>query len=95
MSAWIAQTFGSVEALAQVTLAALVGGVVGVHVVLRRLPFLVMGLTHATFPGLVIAGLRPGQRVQRQAIAHRRITGDQVQTLVAQEPGACHPLGSG
>ncbi|HMS87435.1 MAG TPA: metal ABC transporter permease [Acidimicrobiales bacterium] len=57
MSAWIAQTFGSVEALAQVTLAALVGGVVGVHVVLRRLPFLVMGLTHATFPGLVIAGL--------------------------------------
>jgi manganese/iron transport system permease protein len=57
MSAWIAQTFGSVEALAQVTLAAVVGGVVGVHVVLRRLPFLVMGLTHATFPGLVIAGL--------------------------------------
>ena len=57
MSAWIAQTFGSVEALAQVTLAALVGGVVGVHVVLRRLPFLVMGLTHATVPGLVIAGL--------------------------------------
>ena len=50
-------TFGSVEALAQVSLAAVVGGVVGVHVVLRRLPFLVMGLTHATFPGLVIAGL--------------------------------------
>jgi ABC-type Mn2+/Zn2+ transport system permease subunit len=54
---WIIDTFGSVEALVQVTLAAVVGGVVGVHVVLRRLPFLVMGLTHATFPGLVLAGL--------------------------------------
>lgn len=57
MSGWIAQTFGSMEALAQVSMAAVVGGVVGVHVVLRRLPFLVMGLTHATFPGLVLAGL--------------------------------------
>jgi manganese/iron transport system permease protein len=57
VSAWIVDTFGSVEALAQVTLAGLVGGVVGVHIVLRRLPFLAMGLTHATFPGLVIAGL--------------------------------------
>lgn len=57
MTAWIIDTFGSVEALAQVTLAAVVGGVIGVHIVLRRLPFLVMGLTHATFPGLVLAAL--------------------------------------
>ncbi len=57
MSAWLTQTFGSVEALSQVVLAGLVGGVVGVHIVLRRLPFLTMGLTHATFPGLVLAGL--------------------------------------
>lgn len=57
MSAWITQTFGSVEALAQVAIAGLAGGVVGVHVVLRRLSFLTMGLTHATFPGLVLAGM--------------------------------------
>ena len=57
MSGWIGHTFGSTEALAQVVVAGLLGGVVGVHVVLRRLPFLTMALTHATFPGLVIAGL--------------------------------------
>ena len=32
-------------------------GVVGVHVVLRRLSFFTMSLTHATFPGLVVAEL--------------------------------------
>lgn len=50
-------TFGSVEAVLQVTVAGAVCGVVGVHVVLRRLSFLTMGLTHATFPGLVLAGI--------------------------------------
>ena len=33
----------------------------------------------------------PRQRVERQAKAHRRIAGDQVQVLAAQEPAAAHP----
>ncbi len=40
--------------------AVLVGGLcgaVGVHVLLRRLPFFAMTLSHATFPGVVIASL--------------------------------------
>lgn len=40
--------------------AALAGGlaaVVGVHVVLRRLSFFTMAMTHATFPGVVLAAL--------------------------------------
>ncbi|HEX5497276.1 MAG TPA: metal ABC transporter permease [Mycobacteriales bacterium] len=40
--------------------AALVGGLcgaVGVHVVLRRLSFFTMAMTHATFPGIVLAAL--------------------------------------
>ncbi len=40
--------------------AALVGalaGVVGVHVLLRRLPFFVVAMSHATFPGVVIASV--------------------------------------
>lgn len=49
--------FGSPEALIEVVVAGVVCGVVGVHVVLRRLPFLTVGLTHATFPGLVLAGV--------------------------------------
>jgi manganese/iron transport system permease protein len=32
-------------------------GVVGVHVLLRRLPFFTMALGHATFPGVVLAAL--------------------------------------
>jgi ABC-type Mn2+/Zn2+ transport system permease subunit len=42
--------------------AVMVGGlcgVVGVHVLLRRLPFFTMALGHATFPGVVLAAL-PG-----------------------------------
>lgn len=54
---WWAQTFGSEEAVLQVAVAGVVCGVVGVHVVLRRLAFLSMGLTHACFPGLVIASM--------------------------------------
>ena len=54
---WIDQTFGSPEALAEVVLAGVICGVVGVHVVLRRLPFFAMALTHATFPGIVLAAL--------------------------------------
>lgn len=40
--------------------AALVGalcGAVGVHVVLRRLPFFAIALSHATFPGVVLAAV--------------------------------------
>lgn len=40
--------------------AALVGalcGVIGVHVLLRRLPFFTLALSHATFPGVVIASM--------------------------------------
>jgi len=54
---WLAANFGSTEALIEVALVGAICGVVGVHVVLRRLPFLTIGLAHATFPGLVIAGL--------------------------------------
>ena len=32
-------------------------GAVGVHVLLRRLPFFTMALGHATFPGVVLAAL--------------------------------------
>lgn len=51
------RVFGSPEALLELLVAGVVCGVVGVHVILRRLPFLTIGLTHATFPGLVLAGL--------------------------------------
>jgi ABC-type Mn2+/Zn2+ transport system permease subunit len=54
---WWVRTFGSEEAVLQVAVAGVVCGVVGVHVVLRRLAFLTMGLTHACFPGLVIAAM--------------------------------------
>ena len=40
--------------------AALVGGmsgVIGVHVLLRRLSFFVVAMSHATFPGIVLASL--------------------------------------
>ena len=57
MGSWVVHTFGSAEALAELVVAGAVCGVVGVHIVLRRLPFLTMGLTHAIFPGLVLAGL--------------------------------------
>ena len=39
----------------------------------------------------VVARSHPGQRVQRQPIAHRRITRDQVHALVAEEPGPGAP----
>jgi manganese/iron transport system permease protein len=45
------------RALAEVALIGALCGVVGVQVVLRRLSFLTMALTHATFPGVVLAAL--------------------------------------
>ncbi|MCO8276763.1 metal ABC transporter permease [Actinoplanes sp. TRM 88003] len=45
------------RATAEVILAGCLAGLVGVHVVLRRLSFLTMALTHATFPGVVAASI--------------------------------------
>ncbi len=45
------------RAVAEVVLAGALAGVVGVQVVLRRLSFFTMALTHATFPGVVAATL--------------------------------------
>ncbi len=55
--------FGSpymLRALAQVLLLALLGGVVGVHVLLRRLAFLTEALQHTVFPGIAAAFLLGG-----------------------------------
>ena len=43
------------RALAQVVLLGVIGGIVGVHIVLRRLAFLTEAVQHATFPGIAIA----------------------------------------
>jgi ABC-type Mn2+/Zn2+ transport system permease subunit len=45
------------RAVAEVVLAGALAGIVGVQVVLRRLSFFAMALTHATFPGVVAATL--------------------------------------
>ncbi|MBL7495356.1 metal ABC transporter permease [Frankia sp. CNm7] len=45
------------RALAEAAIVGVLCGAVGVHVVLRRLSFLATALTHATFPGVVIAAL--------------------------------------
>jgi ABC-type Mn2+/Zn2+ transport system permease subunit len=42
------------RALLEAVLIGVIAGVVGVHVVLRRLPFFVVAMSHATFPGVVI-----------------------------------------
>jgi len=57
---WLTEPFGSdlmQRALLEAVLAGALCGAVGVHVVLRRLSFFTMALTHATFPGVVIAAL--------------------------------------
>jgi len=48
------------RALAQLLLLALLGGVVGVHVLLRRLAFLTEALQHTVFPGIAVAFLLGG-----------------------------------
>ncbi|MEV4724204.1 metal ABC transporter permease [Micromonospora humida] len=45
------------RATAEVLLAGALAGLIGVHVVLRRLSFFSMALTHATFPGVVAASI--------------------------------------
>ena len=57
---WLTEPFGSdlmQRALIEAVLAGALCGAVGVHVVLRRLSFFTMALTHATFPGVVIAAM--------------------------------------
>lgn len=45
------------RALLEAVLVGALCGVVGVHVVLRRLPFFTLALSHAALPGVVIASL--------------------------------------
>ena len=45
------------RALLEVILVGALCGAIGVHVVLRRLSFFTMAMTHATFPGIVLAAL--------------------------------------
>ncbi len=45
------------RALLEALLVGALCGLVGVHVVLRRLSFFTMAMTHATFPGVVLAAL--------------------------------------
>jgi ABC-type Mn2+/Zn2+ transport system permease subunit len=45
------------QALVEALLVGALCGLVGVHVVLRRLSFFTMAMTHATFPGVVLAAL--------------------------------------
>ena len=43
------------RALLEAVLVGAIAGAIGVHVVLRRLPFFVVAMSHATFPGVAIA----------------------------------------
>lgn len=45
------------RALTEAVLLGAVGGLVSVQIVLRRLPFFTLAMTHATFPGVVLAAV--------------------------------------
>jgi len=45
------------RATIEAILVGALAGVVGVHVLLRRLPFFVVAMSHATFPGVVLASV--------------------------------------
>jgi len=45
------------RAALEAVLVGVLAGVVGVHVLLRRLPFFVVAMSHATFPGVVLASM--------------------------------------
>ena len=45
------------RALLEAVMVGVLCGVVGVHVLLRRLPFFTLAMGHATFPGVVLAAL--------------------------------------
>lgn len=56
----IIESFGSAffqRAAIEAVLIGALSGVVGVHVLLRRLPFFVVAMSHATFPGVVLASV--------------------------------------
>lgn len=42
--------------LVEVVLVGALAGMIGAHVLVRRLPFFVVTMSHATFPGVVVAG---------------------------------------
>jgi ABC-type Mn2+/Zn2+ transport system permease subunit len=52
---WLDSYLG--RAVLEVILVGILCGVVGVQVVLRRLSFFAMAMTHATFPGVVLAAI--------------------------------------
>jgi ABC-type Mn2+/Zn2+ transport system permease subunit len=57
---WLTDAFSgsfAQRALLEAVMVGVLCGVVGVHVLLRRLPFLTLALGHATFPGVVLAAL--------------------------------------
>ncbi|MFI0405635.1 metal ABC transporter permease [Actinomadura sp. 3N508] len=45
------------RALIEAVLLGVVGGMISVQIVLRRLPFFTLAMTHATFPGVVLAAV--------------------------------------
>ncbi len=61
------------RALLEVLLLGLVGGVVGVHVLLRRLTFLTEALQHTVFPGLAVA-FAAGQSLLLGAVTAAAVT---------------------
>jgi ABC-type Mn2+/Zn2+ transport system permease subunit len=57
---WLTGTFSdsfAQRALLEAVMVGIVSGVIGVHVLLRRLPFFTLAMGHATFPGVVLAAL--------------------------------------
>ncbi len=45
------------RALLEAAVVGAIGGVIGIHISLRKLSFTTMALTHATFPGVVLAAI--------------------------------------
>jgi ABC-type Mn2+/Zn2+ transport system permease subunit len=45
------------RAIAEAVLLGTAGGLISVQIVLRRLPFFTLAMTHATFPGVVLAAI--------------------------------------
>lgn len=57
---WLTEAFSGAfaqRALVEAVMVGVVSGVIGVHVLLRRLPFFTLAMGHATFPGVVLAAL--------------------------------------
>ena len=61
------------RALIEVVLLGVLGGVVGVHVLLRRLTFLTEALQHTVFPGIAVA-FATGQSLLLGAVAAAAVT---------------------